>query len=64
MPEDLFDQAADQANDFGGGTFTLASENSKQSFELRRNRTSLGDPEAGYSLSFSDITSYIETISQ
>jgi hypothetical protein len=57
-PENLFDEARDQRG-FSGGTFTLGP-GDERIFELRRNRTSLGDPEAGYSLTFSDITAYIK----
>jgi hypothetical protein len=58
-PETLFEEALNLAKEFAGGTFTLISENTKHIFELRRNRTSLRDPEAGYSLTLQDISGYL-----
>jgi hypothetical protein len=58
-PETLFEEVQDQTRKFGGGTFTLTTEKAQQTFELCRSETSLGS-EAGYTLTFSDITSYIK----
>jgi hypothetical protein len=59
-PENLFDEVRDQSKDFIAGTFILGPEDSEHAFELHRNRSSLKDPEAGYSLTFSDITAYVK----
>jgi hypothetical protein len=59
-PETLFEEVQDQTRKFSGGTFTLTTEKARQTFELCRSEETSLESEAGYTLTFSDITSYIK----